>query len=222
MASIKRMSLLGLPLCLGLFAAESKTWNFESDAPGKLPAGWTAGKTREGAGSEWRIVEDATVANGKRALAQVSSAGDSPQFNLCVLDDPKVADLDLSVKLKPRTGKLDQGGGLVWRYQDTQNYYIARWNPLEDNLRVYKVVKGKRSQMDTAKVKADPQGWHFLRVVHVGRSIRCYLDGKLLLEAADDEFPNPGQIGLWTKADAVTHFDELMLRAADAKDIEEL
>jgi len=217
-----KASLPGLLVSLAILAGDPTTWNFESDAAGKLPAGWTADKTRQGPGSEWQVVEDATAPAGKRVLAQVSSAGENPQFNLCVVNDSKIADLDLSVRLKAHSGKLDQGGGLVWRYQDAQNYYIARWNPLEDNFRVYKVVSGKRSQMDTAKVKADPQSWHAIRVVHVARSLRCYLDGKLLLEAGDDEFSKPGKVGLWTKSDAVTHFDDLVLRAAEAKDVEDL
>ncbi|HTI49558.1 MAG TPA: hypothetical protein VL475_01350, partial [Planctomycetaceae bacterium] len=128
----------------------------------------------------------------------------------------------LSVRLKPQTGRNDQGGGVVWRYRDARNYYVCRWNPLENNFRLYKVLDGKRSQMDTAKVNADPRGWHTLRVVHVGREIRCSLDGTLLLEAENDEIAASGRVGLWTKSDAVTRFDDFSAGSGAATDVEEL
>jgi hypothetical protein len=122
----------------------------------------------------------------------------------------------------PRSGETDRGGGLVWRYRDPQNYYICRWNPLENSLRAYKFVGGKRSQLDSEKVPTEPAGRRTLRIVQVGRDLRGYLDGKLLLDVEDDEFPDPGRIGLWTKADAVSDFDEFTVRPATEKDLEEL
>ena len=114
----------------------------------------------------------------------------------------------MSVKLKAVAGELDRGGGLVWRAKDGKNYYIARYNPLEDNFRVYKVQDGKRTQFQSAKAAGDDK-WHTLRVTMVGTKIACYLDGQKRLEVEDATFPGPGMIGLWSKADAQSYFDDL-------------
>jgi hypothetical protein len=180
---------------------------------GQLPPDWLAARTGEGPGSVWKVVEDAT-APGHKALAQTSAAGPNRLFNLCVANRTSFRDLDLSVAFRPIAGKLDQGGGLVWRYIDAKNYYVARMNPLEDNYRVYKVVAGKRTQLATAPLKIDASKWHTLRVVHVGKYIECYFDGKRYLDVNDETFPKAGKVGLWTKADAQTHFASF--RAAEA------
>ena len=170
-----------------------------------VPTGWTVSKTGQGPGSEWAVVDDAT-APGRRALAQISDEGPRPLFNLCVADRTSFKDVDLGVSFKAVAGKIDQGGGPVWRYQDANNYYVARMNPLEDNYRVYKVVDGKRTQLGSADVKIPAGEWHVIRVVHRDEQIQCYLDGKLYLEVTDDTFGATGKVGLWTKADAQTNF----------------
>jgi hypothetical protein len=180
---------------------------------GQLPADWTATRTGQGPGSVWKVVED-TTAPGDKALAQTSDQGPNRLFNLCVADKTRFADLILSVDFKPVAGKLDQGGGVVWRYRDANNYYVARMNPLEKNFRVYKVLGGKRSQLATANVTAPAGKWYTLRIVHQGRHIECYLDGKRYLDVQDDTFPAPGKIGLWTKADAQTRFANLRVSNA--------
>ncbi|OHB82002.1 MAG: hypothetical protein A2W31_05275 [Planctomycetes bacterium RBG_16_64_10] len=176
---------------------------------GVLPSGWLAAKTGRGTGSEWKVVEDATAPDGSKVLAQVSDKGPNPLFSLCVAENTSYADLDLTLALKPVAGKMDQGGGPVWRYKDADNYYVARMNPLEDNYRVYKVVGGRRSQLGSADVKAPAGQWHTLRIVHRGNHIQCYLNGKLHLDVKDDTFKDAGKIGLWTKADAQTRFTAL-------------
>jgi hypothetical protein len=130
-------------------------------------------------------------------------------FSLCVVKDSSHLNPDLSVSFKAVSGVVDQGGGLVWRYRDANNYYIARLNPLETNYRIYKVVDGQRSQVRSVQVDTPPGEWHRLRVVQQGNRIRGYLDGKQLLDVTDDTFRDAGRIGLWTKADAVTFFDDL-------------
>lgn len=194
-----------------LFAADETRWSFEDPKVGSLPEGWTAARTGEGEGSEWKIVEYEAGGQRNQALAQVSSAGKSAMFNLCVLEEINGRDVDLAVDVKAAGGKIDQGGGLVWRYRDANNYYITRWNPLENNFRVYKVVAGKRMQLATARAELPADKWHTVRAVQSGDTIKCYLDGKLLLEATDDAFKEPGLVGLWTKADAVTWFDNLVV-----------
>jgi hypothetical protein len=195
-------------------AAEPFQLDLKNVKNGGLPKVWKAAKTGEGGGSVWNVIDDKTAPGGK-ALAQTSADGPKKIFNLCIAEDAKFADVELSVSLKANAGKIDQGGGPIWRCQDADNYYIARWNPLENNFRVYKVEKGKRARLATADVKLPGDKWHVLRIVHKGSEIRCYLDGKLHLEVKDATFPKAGKIGLWTKADAQTSFADL--KAEDAK-----
>ena len=188
------------------------TWSFGDSKLGELPGGWSSAKTGDGLGSVWQIVN--AERDGKRnlALAQISSEGPRPLFNLCVVKDSKPADVDLAVEVKAVKGEIDQGGGVVWRYRDANNYYITRWNPLETNFRVYHVVAGKRTQLANADITLAADQWHTVRAVQRGEHIQCYLDGQLLLDVRDDTIRDAGAIGLWSKADAVTWFDNLTLK----------
>jgi hypothetical protein len=198
-------------LAAALGAAEQKTRTlvFNKSDLGKVPAGWKADRTGKGEGSVWKVVADDT-APSKTGLALAQTAeGPSALFNLCVAEDTKYKDVTVSVAFKAMEGTKDQGGGVVWRYQDADNYYVARMNPLEDNYRVYKVVGGKRTQLDTKEeVKVPAREWHTLKVTMTGDRIECHLDGKKMLEAKDDTYKGPGKVGLWTKADARTWFDD--------------
>jgi hypothetical protein len=185
---------------------------------GKLPAGWEAAQTGAGKGSVWKVVADDTApSKSGLALAQ-TAAGPEGLFNLCVATKGRFGNqVDLSVSLKPIQGESDQGGGVVWLYQDANNYYVTRYNPLEDNFRVYKVVAGKRTQLGTIEKIAKVPGWHTIRVMHSGKTITCTLDDKHQLKATDDTFQKPGLVGLWTKADAQTHFDRFEASAVTIK-----
>jgi hypothetical protein len=130
-------------------------------------------------------------------------------YNLAIVEKIAVKDVDLSVKLRANGGKNDQGGGIVWRYKDEKNYYVCRINPLEGNYRVYKVVDGKRTQLQSADVNTEADKWYALRVVMTDNQMICYLDGKKLLEASDDTIKDAGMVGVWTKADAATSFDNV-------------
>jgi hypothetical protein len=177
------------------------TFNFENANTNKLPADWTA------VTSTWTIVKDGTSNSMKQAG---KSKGE--QFNICIQNKLYYQNLNMDVRIKPLEGKEDQGGGLVWRYHDAKNYYITRANPLENNFKVYKVVKGIRKEIKSAKVKIKPGDWYTLKVVMVGYTMDCYLNGQKLLSASDTTFPNAGQIGFWSKADAVTLFDDLEIK----------
>ena len=205
----------------------AQEWDFEDATAGKVPDGWSTTKTGTGPGSVWKVIEDKTAPKGPKVLAQVSSEGPKPLFNLCVADKTSYKDLDLSVSVQGVKGRIDQGGGPVWRYQGKDNYYVARINPLEWNYRLYKVVDGKRIHLASADVELaedDPRideddallkRWHSIRVVHKGSRIRCYLNGKLLLEAEDTSIETAGKAGFWTKADAVTGFDAFSVAAVE-------
>jgi hypothetical protein len=177
--------------------AERKVWDFEKDEPGKIAKGFSAEV------GTWEVAKD-----GDNRVLYQKAENENPVYNVALATGTSYKDVDLSVKVKAVAGEIDQGGGLVWRAKDKSNYYIARFNPLEDNYRVYKVEAGKRTQFASAKAPND-QKWHTLRVTMAGSKIACYLDGEKLLEADDATFPGAGRIGLWSKADAQSYFDDL-------------
>jgi hypothetical protein len=185
--------------------SKEKTWAFDSAKAGDAPAGFSVEV------GEWKVAADPSAPSKPNAVAQLAKSK-GPVFNVALLEGETFKDLELSVKLRSVEGDIDQGGGLVWRAKDAKNYYIARHNPLEENFRVYKVVDGKRTQLRTAEVKP-ASAWQEIRIEMSGDVIRCFLDGKQHLEAKDGTFPDAGRIGLWTKADAQTHFDDLKVTA---------
>jgi hypothetical protein len=187
-------------------------FHFDKSDVDKLPAGWQATHTGKGEGSIWKVVADKTApSKSGYALAQTAESPGA-YFNLCVCDKATAKDVELQVSFKAIRGKADQGGGVVWRYQDADNYYIARMNPLEDNFRVYKVIAGKRIQLNTKEGLKVPAGeWHTLSIKHQGDKIECSLDGTKHLDATDAAITNAGKVGLWTKADAQTYFDGLKM-----------
>lgn len=187
---------------------ERQAWNFDSEAPGSTAAGFVS---EVGA---WKIVADTTAPSPGLVLAQ--QAENPGEFNIVLIEGTEYGDLDISVKMKALTGEIDQGGGLVWRAKDADNYYIARYNPLEDNYRVYKVVHGRRIQLQSARIERSV-GWHDLRVTMRGKKISCLYDGAEYLEVEDSTFQGPGKVGLWTKADAITEFDDLVVKRIPAK-----
>jgi hypothetical protein len=202
--------------CVSLLAADDKgrTLLFRKNDLGKVPAGWKADQTGKGEHSSvWKVEADDTAPSKSGFVLAQTAESPKSVFNLCVVEDGKFKDVEVSVAFKAVRGKEDQGGGIVWRYQDADNYYIARMNPMEDNFRVYKVVGGKRMQLATTRddVKVPAGEWHTLKIQNKGDEIACFLDGKKYLEVKDDTFPKAGKVGLWTKADAQTRFDDLKI-----------
>lgn len=191
---------------------KAKSFTFGRADLDKLPVGWKAAQTGKGK-SIWKVVDDKTAPSKTGfALAQTTDDKDA-LFNLCILDNSNSKDVEVSVAFKANAGKKDRGGGIVWRYQDANNYYIARMNPLEDNFRVYKVVGGKRSaEFQDAEVKVPSGEWHTLKIKMVGEHIECSVDDKKYLDVKDDAFTKAGKVGLWTKADAQTSFDNFQVK----------
>ena len=186
-------------------------WNFNKETVGKLPKGFSNQVTGRGNLGRWEIIEDKTAPGSPYVLAQTSSENFGYQFNLAVIEDADYSGLELEVKFKAISGEEDQGGGPIWRYQDPDNYYIARANPLENNFRVYKVVNGKRRQLASSNLKVTSREWHTIKIINKEGKIQCYYDKKLYLEVKDNTFKK-GKIGLWTKADAVTSFDDIKVK----------
>jgi len=163
--------------------------------------GW---KTVEG---QWNVEEMPGAPSGKRVLVQRATKN---EFNVIVAPAGPYSDVDVSVRFKPMSGKEDASGGIVFRFADGK-YYVVRANALEDNFRFYYYDK-RRVQLATASVKLPALGqWHTLRVVAVGDLMQAYLDGKLLLDHHDSRF-KAGQVGLWTKTDSVTAFDDFEIK----------
>ena len=169
---------------------------------------WEIALTGKGKMCDWKIKDD----NGNKVLAQVSSETNHYRFNLISNKDLSYQDVEISVRFKGITGDQDQGGGPVWRYIDENNYYVARANPLENNFRVYKVVDGDRRELESADVEMNSNQWYNLKITMKGDKIQCFFNDKLELETTDKTFPDAGKIGLWTKSDAVTYFDDLNVK----------
>ena len=184
-------------------SAFAATENFDTTQTGALPAGWAGGSTGGGT-PKWAVVKDDSAPSQPNALKQ-SGEG---RYPWCVKQDASVKDGFVEVKFKPLTGKEDQAGGLIWRWQDSDNYYVARANALEGNVCIYHVIKGKRTEQKRVAVKVAGNQWHTLRVDFQGSHFNVLLDGKPALEWDDPTHKNAGTVGVWTKADSVTLFDD--------------
>jgi hypothetical protein len=154
------------------------------------------------------VVQDATAAAGDHVLAQLDQDDTDYRFPVAVADAPSLKDLRLEVLCKPVSGKTDQACGLVFRYRDPDNYYIARANALEDNVNLYHVVKGRRRQIKGWSGKVTSNVWHTLAIEARGDRLRVIGEGKPIIDAKDDTL-EAGKVGVWTKADSVTYFDAL-------------
>jgi hypothetical protein len=183
--------------------AVADTVNFDSADTGKAPAGWIAAKTGKGE-PRWEVVVDDTAPSKPNILRQSGGA----TYPVCIKDDTSIKDGFVEVKLKPVAGKEDRAGGVIWRAKDAENYYIARANALEDNVTIYHTIAGKRVSFKNAGTKVTPGAWHTLRVEFAGNKFKVIFDGKPVSEAADDSFTEAGKVGVWTKADCVTLFDD--------------
>jgi len=209
-----RFKLLSLVLPLGLAMAalaqegSATRFDFESDKPGEPPQGYSFGRTGKGLPGKWvvKAVDDAP--SGKNVLAQTDADSTDYRFPIAYTG-PEMKDLRLSVKCKPVSGKVDQGCGLIFRLKDVDNYYVARANALEDNVRLYHVVKGDRRQFAGWNGKVASGKWHDLAIEAQGDHFQVFFDGKKVIDAHDKTFTDAGKFGVWTKADSVIQFDDL-------------
>jgi hypothetical protein len=200
----------------------TRSYSFDNDAAGQPPPGWKVEGTRSGQGGSgaglalWAVVADVTAPSAPNALGLTASThGEQDTYNLCWTDGTKFENGRMRVALKAVSGNVDQGGGPMWRVQDRDNYYVCRVNPLESNFRVYRVTGGLRTQLDSEIVDVDAGSWYVIDVVVDGPRITCTLDGEATLMATDDGLSDAGGVGLWTKADAVTNFDDLEVQELD-------
>ena len=202
----------GLPALLLASHAFSETTNFDADPVGQAPAGWTCGTTGKGS-PQWTVEADASAPSGRNVLKQAGTA----TFPWCVKNSAQAANGTVEVKFKPISGKEDQAGGVVWRWKDANNYYVARANALESNVSLYYTVNGVRNTIAYKDAPVARGAWHTLRVAYNDDAIEVWLDGKIYIEAKDRHIPTAGKAGVWTKADSVTLFDDFSWTAAAQK-----
>lgn len=196
---------------------EGQRWTFDTEQVGKTPEGLLIKQNNPTTAlGKWTVEADPAAPSKPNVLSLKTENGNAT-FNLAIIEKVKAKDVDVSVKLRGNTGEEDQGGGLMWRVKDENNYYVCRINPLENNYRVYKVVDGKRKQIQSANCETPTGKWFTVRAAMVGDQITCYVDGKKLLDVKDETFKEAGMIGLWTKADASSSFDDLVVRAPKGK-----
>jgi len=196
------------PALFALFFAMSvhaETVNFDMDKPGALPADWFAGVTGRG-GFKWLIETDTSAPSRPNVLKQ-SGIG---LFPWCIKKDVSIADGFVAVKFKPISGKEDQAGGVVWRWKDGDNFYVVRANALENNVALYYTEKGNRITLKYVDAPVAGNVWHQLRVVFQGKQIKVILDGNNYIEYEDEHITGAGAVGVWTKADSVTAFDDFL------------
>jgi len=199
--------------------AQTTIINFDKDKVGEPPKGFTTALTGRGNPGVWVVMKDDTAPSNGNVLAQTDADTTGYRFPVCVYDGLTTKDADISVKIKAISGKVDQGGGIVWRYRDKDNYYIVRANALEDNVVIYRVLNGKREDLPIKgagrtygkKVKVPSGRWNTLRVTAQGNLFTVYFNGEQLYQAEDDTFKDAGKVGLWTKADSVIYFDDLQV-----------
>ncbi len=210
-----------LAAALAASAALAETVNFDDLKTGAPPPGWTATKTGKG-DPKWEIVADDSAPSKPNVLKQSGEA----TYPVCIKDDTSLKDGFVEVKFKPISGKEDQPGGVIWRCKDADNYYIARANANEDNVCIYYTVKGRRTEKKRINTKVASNQWHTLRVDFKDNYFVVTFDGKKAFGWKDDTFKDAGKVGLWTKADSTTLFDdfsfgaEASLTKADAAAIE--
>ena len=210
------MSLLLSSLALALLVtfpvyAAAQTLTF-GDAPlGALPVSFEMALTGQGGAVDWKIVADPTAENG-RALAQTSADRTDYRFPLAIYRPMSAKDLEVTIRFKAVSGAVDRAGGIALRLQSPDDYYVVRANALEDNVRLYQVIKGRREMIAGKNVKVTADQWHTLMLRAEGDQLTVAFDGQSLFTIGNTMFPAAGKVALWTKADSVTYFDRLDIR----------
>ena len=191
--------------------AAVRVWNFDSDAANAPPVGFRFGRTGSGSPGRWIVRAESGAPSGANVLAQLDADDTDFRFPVAVASDPSARDVRVSVRCKMVSGRVDQACGLVARYADENNYFVTRANALENNVRLYAVHAGKRSQLASFAGPVTPNAWHEYRFELRADHLQVYWDGKRVLDHRDDSFTDAGRAGVWTKADSVTYFDDFVV-----------
>jgi hypothetical protein len=190
-------------------AAAGTAWSFDADRPGEPPTGFAFGLTGSGPRGRWEIMADPGAPSRGHVLAQLDADDTDFRFPIAVADAVQPANVRVSVRCKMVSGVVDQACGLVVRYQDEDNYYITRANALEGNIRLYHVQSGNRRQLASWSGVVQAGVWHDYAFEAVGDRLQVFWNGTRIIDHRDTTFAQGGRIGVWTKADSVTYFDDL-------------
>lgn len=191
---------------------QPRLWTFDTDAPGTLPGDFAVGTLFDGRpAGEWKVVQTDLAPSPPHVLGQLMGKGAEHAYKVVLIKGSTSSDLNLEVSLLAVDGKADMGGGLIWHAADDRNYYLTRANPLEQNIRIYRVVKGVRQMLQNFDQIIDVRKWHNLRVVMRGCRVQIFFDEKQVFDLCEETFKQ-GLVGIWTKSDAVTYFDDLRLQ----------
>lgn len=208
----RRLIIAGFVVAIGALGVttegKGQTWSFDKDEVGGSPAGFEFAVTAKKQPGKWIIVKD----GDNQVLAQVDRDKTERRFAMALVES-SYKDLKISVKAKPVAGDVEMVAGLVWRYKDADNYYVARWNA--DSVRVDRVVKGERQLMTPSEIKITlpAKVWHTLTVEHRGEDIKVFVGKEKVFEGKDKVYADAGRTGLWIKADSLTYFDDLKVEA---------
>ncbi len=206
---MKPVASLGVLTSLLSTSVIAQTVNFDADIVGAAPSGWTCGVTGRGS-PRWTVAVEPGAPSGSNVLRQSGSG----TFPWCVRTGTSLSDGFVEVKFKPLTGREDQAGGLVWRWKDGDHYYVARANALENNVSLHYTEGGSRRTIRYVDAPVASGAWHTLRVEFVATRIAVSLDGKRYIDVEDSHIGGTGSVGVWTKADSVTAFDDFAYGAA--------
>lgn len=194
---------------------KDKNWDFDAASPGTLPRAFAVGTLFNGQpAGDWKILITTRAKSPSQVLAQLMPKGSDQAHKLVLIDQTITSNVDLEVSFLSVSGKADMGGGLIWRASDDRNYYLLRASAVEQNIRLYRVVKGVRQLMKNHSRTVGQRDWHALRVIQHGCEIQVRYDDETIFQLCDRTFAQ-GRIGLWTTSDAVTYFDDLQLRSLD-------
>jgi hypothetical protein len=218
LAKVLLSVMVAIPLGFGTMSTQAETaspepvWDFDREQPSTLPGEFSIGTLFDGRpAGNWQVLATERAKSPPHVLAQLMAKGAEHAYKVTLVKGTVASDLTLQVSFLPIQGNADMGGGLIWRAADDRNYYLARANPLEQNIRVYRVVKGIRHLLENFNQTITVKQWHTLRVTHQGCRVNIFYDDKQVFDLCDKTF-HAGMIGLWTKSDAVTYFDDLQLQ----------
>lgn len=206
------LAMAGLLGAAGLLrASPDQVWTFDDEPAGQAPRGFVFGSSREETGGRWQIVRD-----GPQQRLAHTPDGSERGFRMALVEGGRYRDLELSIRVKPLEG--ERSAGIVWRYQDDENYYLARLNLDGDEVEMFRVINGNRTRLDGEDdLEIDEAAWHTLKIEHHGDRIRLRLDGIPIDRTEDDAIRREGRIGLWVTADSSAWFDDLRLEPEDGE-----
>jgi hypothetical protein len=208
------LKLLPAFLAFGLTASAVRVMHFDNVPPGHTPPGWTVAMTNGGRPPRWEVRRDGTAPSKPFVLAQIATDPVEDRYPLAIWDGGTLRDGEVSVRMKPLSGHDMQAGGIVWRYEDENNYYLARANAVEKNVQVFKVVKGQRMPlMQGVRHEVPVNEWSTLKVWTRGNRFQIYMDHRRVMQGQDSTFTTAGRVGLWTVSDSVTYFDDFRVSA---------